>query len=134
MALVIESFQTQNAADLQSQINTYLAGLTSPIIRGVWITATEDARTLGRTYRALVTTETGGSAADPWVISIFEGQNASDVGDAAAAVIAGAPGDFFNAPRIDSWYFDGGSLTARCFAWILENADAVNAAADYLPL
>lgn len=134
MAIVIESFQAQNSADLQSAINTYMAGLTSPIIRGIWITATEDARTLGRTYRALITTETGGAAVDPWIISVFEGQNASDVGDAVAALVTASPADFFCAPRIDSWYFDGGSLSARCFGWVMENTDTANATADWLLL
>ena len=133
MAIVITSFQAQNAADLEDAINTFLATLTNPKINRIDIQATEDARTLGRTYRAIVTTQTGGSViATPWVVAIFEGQNASDVADECAALVAAGGSSFFGSPRIGTWYSDGGSLSARCFAWIAKNATA-GASANWLP-
>ncbi len=133
MALVIRSFQATSAATLVTLVNTYLATLTNPLIHGVWLAVTEDARTLGRTYRALITTETGGAViATAWQLSIWEGQNASDVGDLAVAFVAANPGAFIIAPRIETWYYDGGSLSAKCAGWLMANATS-GASANWVP-
>lgn len=134
MAIVVEAFQAQDAPTLVTAINAYLATLTNPKINGVSIVATEDARTLGRTYRALITTQTGGAViATAWVLSIYEGQNAEDVEESIATLVAGGGGTFYSAPRIMTWYFDGGALSKRCAAWIMANSTG-GASANWLPL
>lgn len=134
MALVVRDFQAQNAADLVTAVNAYLATLTNPKINGVWITADEDGRTLGRTYRAMISTQTGGAViATPWVLTITEGQNSDVVGDAARAYVLANGSAFIAAPRILTWYSDGGSLTSRCAMWLMANA-TVGASANWLPL
>ncbi len=134
MALVIRDFQAQNAADLVTAVNAYLAGLTNPKINGVSITADEDARTLGRTYRAMISTQTGGSViGTAWALTIVEGQNSDVVGDYARAYVTANPSAFIAAPRLLTWYADGGSLTARCAMWLMANATS-GASANWLPL
>ncbi len=134
MAIVVKDFQAQSAADLVTLVNTYLATLTDPIVNGVSISADEDGRTIGRTYRAIITTQTGGSTiATAWELTIAEGQNADTVGDYARAFVLANGSAFITAPRIMSWYPESGSLTSRCAMWLLANATA-GASANWLPL
>lgn len=134
MAIVIQDFQAQSAAALVTAVNTYLATLTNPKINGVSIVVDEDARTLGRTYRCLLTTQTGGAAiGTPWVLTLAEGQSTAVVADVAQAYVVANAAAFISAPRIMTWYSDGGSLIARCAMWLMANATG-GASANWLPL
>ncbi len=134
MAIVVEAFQATSAADLVTAINTYLATLTNPKINGVSIDVEEDGRSLGRTYRALITTQTGGAViATPWVLSIFEGLTAEEVEEDVITLVAGGGSTFYSAPRIQSWYYNTGSHLQKCMAWIMANSTA-GGSANWLPL
>jgi hypothetical protein len=134
MAYVIQTFQYQSFADLQTAVNAYLAGLTNPIINGFYISVQEDQRTLGRTYRAVLTTKTGGAViATAWTLQGGEGKTLAEAIAVVNAYIAAAPAAFTCSPRINSWPYDGGSFSARCAAWVLANA-TIGASANWTPV
>ncbi len=133
MALVVVAIQAQSAADLVTAVNTYLATLTNPIVNRVDICVDETGITVGRSYRCVITTQTGGAViATPWLLAISEGISAADALTTITALLAANPAAFFAAPQIRNWYADGNNLLKKCAIYILRNATG-GASANWVP-
>ncbi len=133
MALILAAFQAQSAADLVTAVNTALALLTNPIINRLDVVVDETGPTIGRTYRALLTYQTGGSViATPWTLAISEGQSTAEAVVAINALIAANPSAFFGAPCLKNWYADGSNLLKRCCIYVVANGDGA-ASANWVP-
>lgn len=133
MALVVTGIQAQSAADLVTAVNVFLATLVNPKINRVDVVVDETGPTLGRTYRCLITSQTGGGViATPWILTISEGQNVTEALSSITTLIAANPAAFFGAPCLKNWYADGSSLLKRCCVYVLRNATG-GASANWLP-
>ncbi len=133
MALVLAAFQAQSAADLVTAVNTALALLVNPIVNRLDIAVDESGPTIGRTYRAVLTTQTGGGViATPWILAISEGQNAAEALTPITALVAANPAAFFAAPCLRNWYSDGNNLLKRCCVYVMRNATG-GASANWTP-
>ncbi len=134
MALIVVGFQAQSAADIVIAMNLALAALVNPIINLVEIAVDESGSTIGRTYRGLLTYQTGGAVvATPWIISISEGQNVAEALTPVTALIAANPAAFFAAPRLRNWYAEGNNLLKRCCIYVMRNATG-GGSANWQPL
>jgi hypothetical protein len=132
-APVLASFAANDALDLTTALNAYLAGLTNPIINAIDIEIAFQPRQLGRPMGALVTSQTGGSAiGTPWTVQIFENTTLALVTASIAAVIAATPGAFYAAPKMRYYYIGAGSQTPRVMGILIANATG-GASANWLP-
>jgi hypothetical protein len=133
MAIVIEGFAANDATDLVSAVNAYLATLVNPIINAIEVAAFESARTLGRSYGCIVTSQTGGATiATPWQLTIYEEVTAPAVAADAAAFVAANPAAFVAAPKLRTWYYNRGAMAAKWAAIVVANATG-GASANWQP-
>ena len=133
MALVLNSVAANDATDLVTAINAYLAGLTNPIINAIDIEIAFQPRQLGRPMGALITTQTGGSViATPWTVQIFEATTLALVTASMAAYILANGSAFFAAPKMRYYYIGAGAQTPRVAGILIANATG-GASANWQP-
>ena len=110
MARTVADFTDTTASGLVTQVNTALAALTNPTIRGMKMSVDRMQRRNGRQYRLLFTYDTGGAAlATPFLIQLDEYSSMASLQSALNTFYQG-----------NSYFF------AAPFLYVLDNFDSVH--------
>ena len=132
MTRTTQGFNCMSLADLTTQVNTYLATLTNPIIRGFRVQPIRLQRRATFQFNVLLTTDSGGSAiGTPWTVQCYQETQLSALVTDLNTFWAALTG-FAAAPQYIDVEDDQVKLNAY-IGIILQNATS-GASANYLPL
>jgi len=132
MASSIVTAETSGSAAFITAMNTALAALTNPTIRGVSYDVDRRQRRNQRQYRGVISYDTGGAAlATPFLVNVIEAGSMAALATAFAAFIAANPTSFIAHTEYKYLYTE--SQDPRYIAITIYNATA-GADANYIPL
>lgn len=137
MARVTTTFKSNTLSGLQALVNAYflpLIGGSSVFVHGVDLVLNDEDRRLGTEYQATITVDDTGAAAqtDPYELQLIAESNVTDLDAAYVAFYLANPTAFTTAARNISRLTP--SRLTQITTWLLSCDDAVNGAANYIPL
>lgn len=132
MARFVESFVATNSGDLVDAVNTFLATLTNPTIRGVHFSVVRQDGRIGDQYSlALRYDDSGAVLATPFLARIDESSVLDTAATALQTFMTANAAYFFNGSDLQ---MVDGQQTFRRFSLLTIYNTTGGASANYLPL